>query len=62
MRSDDGSLVYTIETCTDLVLGNWTPAVFMLVDTEITGSTLDFVTYEIPTTQPRLFLRLQITR
>ncbi|NJL19094.1 MAG: hypothetical protein HC901_01985 [Bdellovibrionaceae bacterium] len=61
-RSDDASLVYTIETCTDLVLGNWTPAGFTLVDTELTGSTLDFVTYAIPTTEPKLFLRLQITR
>ncbi|NJL18849.1 MAG: hypothetical protein HC901_00545 [Bdellovibrionaceae bacterium] len=61
-RSDDDSLIYTMETCTDLILGDWTPAVFPVLETDVTGMTLDYITYGIPTTQPRLFIRLKVAR
>jgi hypothetical protein len=60
MRSDDDSLIYTVETTTNLVSGAWTNLGYTVSGTNVTGGTLDFVTNDIDTVRNQNFIRLKI--
>lgn len=59
-RSDDATLAYSVETTDDLVSGVWTNAGTTVIDTNVTGNTLDYVTNSVSTTDPQLFIRLEV--
>jgi acetyl esterase/lipase len=59
-RSDDDSLIYTVETTTNLVSGTWTNDGYTEMGTDVTGGTLDFVTNEVNTAENEKFIRLKI--
>ena len=59
-RSDDGSITYTVETCTNLMTGMWTNSGSVAVGTNVTGGELDFVTNEVDTIENENFIRLKI--
>jgi hypothetical protein len=59
-RSDDTTLGYTVKTTDDLVSGIWTNAGYSVIDTNVTGSTLDYVTNNVPVTDPQLFIKLEV--
>ncbi|HKL21377.1 MAG TPA: hypothetical protein VJ904_06195, partial [Tichowtungia sp.] len=60
-RSDDDSLVYTVETTTNLMSGIWTDqGVVIAAGTNVTGETLDFVTNEVDMDDPEKFIRLKM--
>jgi hypothetical protein len=61
-RSDDPSLVYTVQTCTNLVHGAWTNAGYTITGTNFTGGTLDFVSNEVSTIDNEKFIRVKITQ
>jgi len=60
-RNDDPNLYYTVQTCTNLVLGSWTDSGSAPLGTNITGGVYDEVTNSIPTTTPQSYIRLKIT-
>jgi hypothetical protein len=60
MRSDDTSLVYTVETRTNLLSGTWTNQGCTVTGTNVTGETLDFVTNDVDTVDNEKFIRLRI--
>jgi fibronectin type 3 domain-containing protein len=59
-RSDDASLVYTVETTTNLVSGVWTNQHYTATGTNVTGGTLNFVTNDVDTIENEKFIRLRI--
>ncbi|HKL21078.1 MAG TPA: hypothetical protein VJ904_04690, partial [Tichowtungia sp.] len=59
-RSDDGSITYTVETCTNLMTGMWMNSGSVAVGTNVTGGELDFVTNEVDTIENENFIRLKI--
>jgi hypothetical protein len=59
-RSDDTTLGYTVKTTDDLVSGIWTNAGYSVIDTNVTGSTLDYVTNSVSTDVPQRFIKLEI--
>jgi hypothetical protein len=60
MRSDDISLIYTVETSTNLVDGVWTNEGYTVIGTNVTGETLDYVTNDVDTAEDERFIRLKI--
>ena len=62
MRSDDASLVYTVETTTNLLSGTWTSEGYTVTETNVTGESLDLVTNEVDTVENEMFIRLNITQ
>ncbi len=58
-RIEDPSLIYTVESSTNLATAAWTNAGYAIMGTNV-GATLDFVTNSIPPGHERLFLRLRI--
>lgn len=60
LRSDDPSLVYTVQTKNDLVFGKWTNLGSYVLDTDVTGGDYDSVTNVIETTADQSFVRLKI--
>lgn len=61
-RSDDNSLIYTVETRTNLLSGTWTNEGYTVIGTNVTGGTLDFVSNEVDTVESEKFIRLKIGR
>jgi hypothetical protein len=59
-RSDDDSLIYTVETTTNLVSGIWTNQGYTVTGNNLTGGTFDFVTNDIDTVRNINFIRLRI--
>ncbi|HKL20952.1 MAG TPA: hypothetical protein VJ904_04055, partial [Tichowtungia sp.] len=59
-RSDDASLIYTVETTTNLLSGAWIGAGYMVMGTNVTGGELDFVTNEVDTVADEKYIRLKI--
>ena len=59
-RSDDSSLIYRVETATNLVSGIWTNAGYTITGTNVTGHTLDYVTNAVDTAAGVRFIRLNI--
>jgi hypothetical protein len=59
-RTDDASLSYYLELTGDLVFPGWTNAGYTVTGTNITVGTFDYVTNQIPTTDPKKFIRLII--
>ena len=59
-RSDDDSLVYSLERSESLVAPAWTNAGYIIVGTNVTGGTFNYVTNSIPTTNDTKFIRLKI--
>jgi hypothetical protein len=59
-RSDDNSLIYTVETTDNLISGTWTNLGYTVVGTNITGGSLNFVTNDIDTVRNKNFIRLKI--
>jgi arylsulfatase A-like enzyme len=59
-RADDASLVYTVETTTNLTSGTWTNLGYVVTGTNVTGGTLDFVTNDIDIVRNKNFIRLII--
>ena len=59
-RSDDTSLVYTVETSTNLVSAAWLPVGYTIMGTNVTGGTVDFVTNDVNTIGDEKFIRLKI--
>jgi len=59
-RSDDFSLVYIVETTTNLTSGSWTNAGYTVTGTNVTGDPLDFVTNDIETSDSEKYIRLKI--
>ena len=62
MRSDDPSLIYSVETCTNLVSGGWTNSGVAVLGTNLTGSTLNYVTNEISIDKEQTYIRLKVSR
>ena len=56
----DSGLAYSLELNTDLVLGTWTNAGYIVTGTNVTGNALDFVTNVTDTTDNEKFIRLII--
>jgi len=62
-RSDDASLVYTVETTTNLLdSGSWDSVGTTAIGTNETVGTLDFVTNEVDTAENEKFIRLKIEK
>jgi hypothetical protein len=61
-RADDESLVYTVETTTNLVSGVWTNEGYTVTGTNVTGGTLDFMTNDVDTVEDEKFIRLKIEK
>jgi hypothetical protein len=61
-RSDDDSLIYTVETSTNLVSGSWTNAGYVVLGTNVTGLTLNYVTNAIPSDQSQTYIRLKVEK
>lgn len=61
-RSDDATLAYIVKTTDDLVSGVWTNSGYSVIDTNVTGSTLDYVTNTVPVIDPQLFIKLEINQ
>jgi hypothetical protein len=62
-RSDDDSLIYLIDTSANLMdSGSWTNHGYVVIGTNITGGTLNFVTNEVDTAGNEKFIRLRIQR
>ena len=59
-RSDDDTLVYTVQTRTNLVQGSWTNAGYSIAATNVTGNTLNFVTNDVAAVENQKFIRLMI--
>ncbi len=59
-RSDDASLSYYLELTGDLVFPAWTNSGYTVLGTYVTGGTFNYVTNQIPTTDPKKFIRLMI--
>jgi hypothetical protein len=61
-RSDDDSLIYTVETTTNLVSGTWTNAGYSVLGTNQTGATLDYVINAVPVENAQMYIRLKVIR
>jgi hypothetical protein len=61
-RSDDPSLIYTVETSTNLVSGVWTNAGYSIIGTNVTGEILDYMTNAVPADNEQMYMRLKVTR
>ncbi|HKL21393.1 MAG TPA: hypothetical protein VJ904_06275, partial [Tichowtungia sp.] len=59
-RSDDASLLYTVETSTNLITGAWTNTGVVAIGTNLTGDTLNFVANEVDAVENEKFIRLRI--
>ncbi|HKL22298.1 MAG TPA: hypothetical protein VJ904_10855, partial [Tichowtungia sp.] len=59
-RSDDETLIYTVETTTNLIDGVWTDDGYTVIGTDVTGGTLNFVTNEVDAVENEKFIRLKI--
>ena len=60
-RNDDSSLMYTVESTTNLVSGSWTTAGGS-EDVNETAGVLDEVLHSIPMDEPQSFIRLNTTK
>lgn len=61
VRNDDETLTYTVLTTDDLVGGSWTNSGLVVpIATNAPGGVYDYVTNSVPTTDPELFIRVQI--
>lgn len=60
-RNKDQNLIYTVQTCADLVSGTWTSTGYTVTGTNVTGGTYNDVTNSIPTTGPQSYIRLTVT-
>ncbi|VGO11969.1 hypothetical protein PDESU_00517 [Pontiella desulfatans] len=60
MRTDDAALTYRIEVSDDLVSSTWTNSGTMVMTTNVTGGSFDFVTNSIPIDEIRKFARLVV--
>jgi hypothetical protein len=61
-RSDDDSLVYIVETSTNLVSGIWTNAGYAISGTNVTGATFDYVTNAVSSDLDQIYIRLKMSR
>ena len=59
-RSDDTGLVYIVETSTNLVSGGWINAGYAVLGTNVTESTLNYVTNTVPTDEDQTYIRLKV--
>jgi hypothetical protein len=59
-RSDDSSLLYTLQATDDLVHGVWTNPVCAVISTNVTGETIDFVTNTILNIGQQYFIKLVV--
>ncbi|HKL21022.1 MAG TPA: hypothetical protein VJ904_04405, partial [Tichowtungia sp.] len=60
-RSDDGSLIYTVETTTNLLdSGSWTHIGTTVIGTNVTGGEISFVTNDVDTVESEKYIRLKI--
>lgn len=59
-RDDDPSLIYSVELCNDLNVGDWVPA-GASSETNAFIVNYDKVKYDIPTTDEQSYIRLKIT-
>ena len=59
-RNDDPSLIYTMESITDLVFGNWTNADSSVLGIGVYTNFYDTATNSVSTAEAQLFLRLKI--
>jgi hypothetical protein len=59
-RSDDDSLIYTVETTTNLAAGIWTTQGYTVSGTNVTGGILNYVTNAMDTVRNINFIRLRI--
>lgn len=61
-RADDSSLVYRVETSTNLITGAWTNAGYVVSGTNVTGNTLNYVTNAVPADQDQTYIQLKVSR
>jgi hypothetical protein len=61
MRNDDLSLIYTVESRTNLLSGDWAP-IGTATETNFFGDAFDEVSHLIQTNQPQSYLRLNVTK
>lgn len=59
-RSDDSSLIYSVETTTNLLSGTWTNEGYTVEGTQVTGETLNYVTNNVDKAELEKFIRLNI--
>jgi hypothetical protein len=59
-RSDDSTLIYTVEISTNLVSGTWTNEGYTVTGTNVTGGSIDFVTNDVGIIEKDKFIRLKI--
>ena len=56
----DPALIYTVETCTDLVIGSWTNVGYSILGTNVTGGTYNDVTNSVPIVDLQSYIRLKL--
>lgn len=60
-RSDDSSLIYSVETTTNLASKTWTNSGSTIIGTNVTGSVLNYVTNTVPANNQEGYLRLKVS-
>ncbi len=60
LSTPNSGLSYSLELSTDIALGNWTNAGYVVTGTNVTGGALDFVTNVTDTVDGQKFIRLII--
>lgn len=61
-RADDASLTYSLETCENLSVGNWTNIGYSVEGTAVTGGTFNYVTNAVLMDSSTKFIRLIVER
>jgi hypothetical protein len=59
-RNDDSSLIYTVETTTNLATGVWTNSAYTVADTNLNCGAYDEIVNDVSSAEDQLFLRLKI--
>ena len=59
-RNDDTNLVYEVQTCDNLSIGNWQNSGVLYLGTNLTGTDYDEVTNSVPVAGTQLFIRVKV--
>lgn len=62
LRNDDPGLIYSVETCTNLIYGGWVPDGAAPVGTNLTDGTYNEVTNSVPSDTQQSFIRLTVRK